>query len=175
MKRITVFERLPLLSVTAMSVALLFAFACDAEEEPAVEVVAEDSVAVTEVVDVAVAKEPAAVAEDAVESEIESPEIEIEIVGSEDLGDQTAETIDAEQDAVPRVIESPKTRQLPDAVPEDVAVIWEAFQFSQRRVCGLHAGRPCGDVGAGGLGFHRGFGRSAHDLYLAGSDADESG
>lgn len=127
MKRITVFERLPLLSVTAMSVALLFAFACDAEQEPAAEVVAEDSVAVTEVVEVAVAEEPAAVVEDVVE--VESPEIEIEAVGSEDLGDQTAEVVGAEQDAVPRVIESPKTRQLPDAVPEDVAVIWEAFQF----------------------------------------------
>ena len=127
MKRITVFERLPLLSVTAMSVALLFAFACDAEQEPAAEVVAEDSVAVTEVVEVAVAEEPAAVVEDVVE--VESPEIEIEAVGSEDLGDQTAEVVGAEQEAVPRVIESPKTRQLPDAVPEDVAVIWEAFQF----------------------------------------------
>ena len=30
---------------------------------------------------------------------------------------------------MPQIVDLPKTRQLPDAVPEDVAVIWEAFQF----------------------------------------------
>ena len=30
---------------------------------------------------------------------------------------------------MPQIVDLPKTQQLPDAVPEDVAVIWEAFQF----------------------------------------------
>ncbi len=128
MKQRTVFERFPLFAVTALSVvALPFAFACDVEDEPVSEVVSDDSVAVTQVSEVVVATEPVEVSEDVVE--IQAPEIEVEIVGSEDLDDETAEMVGTEQEAVPRVIESPKTRQLPDAVPEDVAVIWEAFEF----------------------------------------------
>lgn len=129
MKRITVFERLPLLSVTVLSVALLFVFACSTDEEPVVEVAVEENVVITEVAEVAVAAEPSVAVDDVAEDKVEAPEIKVEIVGSEELGDETAEVVGAEQEAVPRVIESPKTRQLPDAVPEDVAVIWEAFQF----------------------------------------------
>ena len=121
MIRNTVIDRLQLLPVTALSIGLLFAYACDAEEESAAEVVAEDRVTVTEVEEVVAATE--------VVEEIDIPSVEIEIVGSEELGDETTETIGVEQEAVSHVVESPKTRQLPDAVPEDVAVIWEAFEF----------------------------------------------
>ena len=50
MKRQTIFDRLSLFAVSALSLTLLFAFACTSESEPVSEVVQEDdNVAVTSV------------------------------------------------------------------------------------------------------------------------------
>lgn len=127
MNRKTLLDPMRLLPVTLLSVVLLFAFACDAEEEPAAEIVSEDTVPATEVVEVAVATEPVEVVDEV--EEIETPPDEVEIADDQEVKEDPAEMVGVEQEAVPRVIESPKTRQLPDAVPEDVAVIWEAFEF----------------------------------------------
>ena len=127
MKRKTILDCFSMLWLSALSTVLLLAFACSADEQPAVEVETEDVVATAEI-DAAVATEaPDAIGE--VEVKATAPEIEVEVVESNVLEDEAAEPITIDQQAVPRVVELPKTRQLPDAVPDDVAVIWEAFQF----------------------------------------------
>lgn len=113
--------------VLALYAVLLFALACSVDEQPDVEVETEKVVATADVVE-AVATEPLSVTSE-VEVQPTAPETAVEVVGSDVLEDETAEPTTTEQQAVPRVIELPKTRQLPDGVPEDVAVIWEAFQF----------------------------------------------
>ncbi len=129
MKRQTIFDRFSLFAVSAMSLTLLFAFACTSESEPVSEVVQEgDNVAVTSVAEVAVSSDAPETTEDDADSE--APAVE---VVDEEPEAPTDESVAAPshngQEAVSQVIELPKTSQLPDAVPEDVAVIWEAFQF----------------------------------------------
>ncbi len=127
MKRKTILDCFSMLWLSALSTVLLLAFACSADEQPAVEVETEDVVATAEI-DAAVATEaPDAIGE--VEVKATAPEIEVEVVEANVLEDEAAEPLTIDQQAVPRVVELPKTRQLPDAVPDDVAVIWEAFQF----------------------------------------------
>ena len=123
----TIFDRLSLLAVSASSLALLFTLACSSGDDEVIEVVEESKVAVTEVTEVASATESPAPVEE--ESAIEVPEIEIEIVGSDAIDEEPPESASFNQEAVSNIVEMPATRQIPDAVPEDVAVIWEAFQF----------------------------------------------
>lgn len=120
----TIFDRLSLLAVSASSLALLFTLACSSGDDEVIEVVEESKVAVTEVA--SATESPASVEE---ESAIEVPEIEIEIVGSDAVDEEPPESASFNQEAVSNIVEMPATRQIPDAVPEDVAVIWEAFQF----------------------------------------------
>ena len=123
----TIFDRLSLLAVSASSLALLFTLACSSGDDEVIEVVEESKVAVTEVAEVTSATESPALVEE--QSAIEVPEIEIEIVGSDAIDEEPPESASFNQEAVSNIVEMPATRQIPDAVPEDVAVIWEAFQF----------------------------------------------
>ena len=123
----TIFDRLSLLAVSASSLALLFTLACSSGDDEVIEVVEESKVAVTEVAEVTSATESPALVEE--QSAIEVPEIEIEIVGSDAVEEEPTESTSFNQEAVSNIVEMPATRQIPDAVPEDVAVIWEAFQF----------------------------------------------
>ena len=129
MKRQTIIDRFSLFAVSALTLVLLLGLACSSESEPATEVVSEDinvEVAAThqesEAVESAEVVDPEPVSEE--------PEVEVAAEEIEDADEDEVTTItDADVQAVPRVVDLPKTRQLPDAVPEDVAVIWEAFQF----------------------------------------------
>ncbi|MXZ03647.1 MAG: S41 family peptidase [Chloroflexi bacterium] len=128
MKRQTIIDRLSMFAVSAMSLTLLFAFACTSESEPVSEVVQDDDVAVTSVAEVAVSSDAPETTEDDADSE--APAVEIADEEPETPADESvAAASDNGQEEVPQVVELPNTRQLPDAVPEDVAVIWEAFQF----------------------------------------------
>ena len=128
MKRQTIFDRLSLFAVSAMSLVLLFAFGCS-DIEPVSEVILDDNVAATTVVEAAVSSDVSERTEDDADSDASIVEVideEPEAPADESV---TAASNNGQREAVPQVIELPKTRQLPDAVPEDVAVIWEAFQF----------------------------------------------
>ena len=128
MKRQTIFDRLSLFAVSAMSLVLLFAFGCS-DIEPVSEVILDDNVAATTVVEAAVSSDVLERTEDDADSDASIVEVideEPEAPADESV---TAASNNGQREAVPQVIELPKTRQLPDAVPEDVAVIWEAFQF----------------------------------------------
>ena len=128
MKRQTIFDRLSLFSVSALSLMLLFALACSSESEPTTEVVQDDNVVATMVADAAGSSDDPETTEDV--SDSEAPVVEVVDEEPEASADESvAAALDNGQEAVSQVIELPKTRQLPDAVPEDVAVIWEAFQF----------------------------------------------
>ncbi len=107
---------------------LLFALACSSESEPTTEVVQDDNVVATMVADAAGSSDDPETTEDV--SDSEAPVVEVVDEEPEASADESvAAALDNGQEAVSQVIELPKTRQLPDAVPEDVAVIWEAFQF----------------------------------------------
>ena len=123
----TIFDRLSLLAVSASSLALLFTLACSSGDDEVIEVVEESKVAVTEVAEVTSATDAPSNVEE--KSPIEVPDIEIEIVGSDAIDEEPPESASFNQEAVSNIVEIPATRQIPDAVPEDVAVIWEAFQF----------------------------------------------
>ena len=128
MKRQTIFDRFSLFAVSALSLALLLAFACSSESEPVDEVVQDDNVAVTVVTEAEVSSDTPVITED----DADSDALTVEVVDEEPetpADESVAAASNNGQEAVSQVIELPKTRQLPDAVPEDVAVIWEAFQF----------------------------------------------
>ena len=128
MKRQTIIDRFSLFAVSALSLTLLIAFACSSESEPATEVVHDDNVVVTTAAEVTTADEHADDADD--ESAAEDTAVEIADEHSETPDDEAVTTsASGETEAQPQIVDLPKTRQLPDAVPEDVAVIWEAFQF----------------------------------------------
>ena len=128
MKRQTIIDRFSLSAVSALTLVLLLGLSCSSESEPATEVVSEDIN-----LEVAATQESEAVeSAEVVDPEPVSEEPEVEVVAEEleDADEDEVTTItDADVQAMPRVVDLPKTRQLPDAVPEDVAVIWEAFQF----------------------------------------------
>lgn len=128
MKRQTIFDRFSLFAVSATSLTLLFALACSPEGEPVDEVVQDDNVAVTVVTEAEVSSDTPVITED----DADSDALTVEVVDEEPetpADESVAAASNNGQEAVSQVIELPKTRQLPDAVPEDVAVIWEAFQF----------------------------------------------
>lgn len=128
MKRQTIFNRFSLFAVSAMSLTLLFAFACTSESEPVSEIVQNDNVAVTSVAEVEVSSDAPEKTEDTADSD--APAVEVVDEEPETPSDESvAAASNNSQEAVSQVVELPNTRQLPDAVPEDVAVIWEAFQF----------------------------------------------
>ena len=108
---------------------MVLSLACTSENEPAVEVVDEDLVVATSVVEPAVSDElPAETkAEEPVADD--EPPAEVEVRESEPVKEASDSANVFEQEAAPNIVERAKTRELPDAVPEDVAVIWEAFQF----------------------------------------------
>ena len=124
----TILDRLSLLAVTAMSLTLLFAFACSSDSEPVSEVVQDDDVVGATVETAAVSSDAPETTEDAADSDAPA----VEVVDEEPeapADDPVTAASNAVQESVTEVIELPVTHQLPDAVPEDVAVIWEAFQF----------------------------------------------
>ncbi len=128
MKRKTIIDRFFLFAVSALSLTLLFVFACSSESEPATEVIHDDNVVVTTAAEAAVSSDAPETTEDNADSD--APAVEIVDEEPETPADESVTTASNNgQDAVSQVVEMPKTRQLPDAVPEDVAVIWEAFQF----------------------------------------------
>ncbi len=124
MKRKTIIDRFSLFAVSALTLVLLLGVSCSSESEPATEVVSEDinvevpATQESETVESAEVVDSEPVAEDPVG----------EVVADEDE-DEVTTIKDADVQAMPRVVDLPQTRELPDAVPEDVAVIWEAFQF----------------------------------------------
>ena len=128
MKRQTIIDRFFFFAVSALSLTLLFVFACSSESEPATEVIHDDNVVVTTAAEAAVSSDAPETTEDDADSD--APAVEIVDEEPETPADESVTTASNNgQDAVSQVVEMPKTRQLPDAVPEDVAVIWEAFQF----------------------------------------------
>ena len=127
MKLTTITHRVSFYLVLALSLTLLLTLACSSGGEETVEVVAGDNAVVTAAVEVVVATE--APVDEVVEAAIEAPDIKVEIVGSDVVVEEPPATGEFRQEAVPNIVEMPATRQIPDGVPEDVAVIWEAFQF----------------------------------------------
>ena len=128
MKRQTIIDRFSFLAVSALSLTLLFVFACSSESEPATEVIHDDNVVVTTAAEAAVSSDAPETTEDNTGSD--APAVEVVDEEPETPADDSVTTASNNgQEAVSQVVEMPKTRQLPDAVPEDVAVIWEAFQF----------------------------------------------
>ena len=128
MRRQTIFYRFSLFAVSVMSLTLLFALACSSESESVSDVVQDDNGVVTTVADAAISSDASGTSEGDGDSGARTVEIldEDPEASSDGLVVATSSSV---QDPVPQVVELPKTRQLPDAVPEDVAVIWEAFQF----------------------------------------------
>ena len=128
MKRQTIIDRFSFFAVSALSLSLLFVFACSSESEPATEVIHDDNVVVTTAAEAAVSSDAPETTEDNTDSD--APAVEVVDEEPETPADDSVTTASNNgQEAVSQVVEMPKTRQLPDAVPEDVAVIWEAFQF----------------------------------------------
>ena len=128
MKRQTIIDRFSFFAVSALSLTLLFVFACSSESEPATEVIHDDNVVVTTAAEAAVSSDAPETTEDNTDSD--APAVEVVDEEPETPADESVTTASNNgQEAVSQVVEMPKTRQLPDAVPEDVAVIWEAFQF----------------------------------------------
>ena len=128
MKRQTIIDRFSFFAVSALSLTLLFVFACSSESEPATEVIHDDNVVVTTAAEAAVSSDAPETTEDNTDSD--APAVEVVDEEPETPADDSVTTASNNgQEAVSQVVEMPKTRQLPDAVPEDVAVIWEAFQF----------------------------------------------
>ena len=124
MKRQTSFDRLSLFAVSALTLTLLLGFACSSESEPATKVVSED----TKVEVVATQEPEPAESSEVVDTEPVAEDEAVEVV--DEAGEDEVTTLkDADVQAMPQIVDLPKTQQLPDAVPEDVAVIWEAFQF----------------------------------------------
>ena len=128
MKRQTTFDRFSPFAVSALTLTLLLGFACSSESEPPTEVVIEDTK-----VEVAATQELEAVeSSEVVDAEPVAEDEAVEVVAEEHEEadeDEVTTLKDADVQAMPQIVDLPKTRQLPDAVPEDVAVIWEAFQF----------------------------------------------
>ena len=128
MKRQTTFDRFSPFAVSALTLTLLLGFACSSESEPPTEVVIED----TKVEVVATQELEAVESSEVVDAEPVAEDEAVEVVAEEhdEAGEDEVTTLkDADVQAMPQIVDLPKTRQLPDAVPEDVAVIWEAFQF----------------------------------------------
>ena len=128
MKRQTIFDRFSLFVISAMSLTLLFAFACTSESEPVSEVVQDDNVAVTSVAEVEVSSDAPETTEDDADSEVPAGEV-VDEEPETPADESVADASNNGEEEVPQVVELPNTRELPDAVPGDVAVIWEAFQF----------------------------------------------
>ncbi len=128
MKRQTTFDRCSLFAVSALTLTLLLGFACSSESEPPTEVVSED----TKIEVVATQGLEAVESSEVVDAEPVAEDEAVEVVAEEHEEadeDEVTTLKDADVQAMPQIVDLPKTRQLPDAVPEDVAVIWEAFQF----------------------------------------------
>ncbi len=128
MKRQTIFDHFSFFAVSTLSLTLLFAVACTSESEPATEVVHDDNVAVTTAAEAAVSSDASETTGDDADSDSSTVEI-IDEEPEAPAEESVAVAPNNGQESVSQVVELPKTRQLPDAVPEDVAVIWEAFQF----------------------------------------------
>ncbi len=125
----SILDRFYLVLLPALSLVMVLSLACTPEDEPAVEVVDENVVA-TAVVEPAEADEPPAEIETEAEPVAEEePPAEVEVREPEPVEEASDSTSVFEQDPVPNIVEHAETTQLPDAVPDDVAVIWEAFQF----------------------------------------------
>lgn len=125
-----ILDRFYFVLLPALSLVMMLSLACSSGDEPVTEVVDEDVVVATSVVEPAVSDEPPAEAE--VEEPVvdEEPPVEVEVVVEQEPVEEVSGSANVfEQDPVPNIVERAKTRQLPDAVPDDVAVIWEAFQF----------------------------------------------
>ena len=125
-----ILDRFYFVLLPALSLVMMLSLACSSGDEPVSEVVDEDAVVATSVVEPAVSDEPPAEAE--VEEPVvdEEPPVEVEVVVEQEPVEEVSGSANVfEQDPVPNIVERAKTRQLPDAVPDDVAVIWEAFQF----------------------------------------------
>ena len=123
-----VVNRLQLIAVPALALLTIFAFACTQEgdtgdetqsEAPAIETV----VVVVENEQTVTATEPEAAVEE------QEPLVAVEAVEPVESDEATEQFNVFEQDAVSNVVEGTATLELPDGVPEDVAVIWEAFSF----------------------------------------------
>ena len=129
MIKVTILDRVCLLLLPAMSLVMLVSVACSSDEEPVVEVVDEEIAAATSIVEHVGSDElpEEAKVEETVAAEAPPVEVEVKAQGPDD--EDTSPTSVFEQDPAPNIVERAKTRQLPDAVPDDVAVIWEAFQF----------------------------------------------
>ena len=129
MKRESALNRICLFAVSALSLTLVFVAACSSDDEPVVDLAVSDPV-----VDATVAPEP--------DGEVEVVAVDQQALEVADLPDDVAKVLEAEpvedsdatskvpaQAPVSNVVEVPAPSELPEAVPEDVAVIWEAFQF----------------------------------------------
>ena len=124
-----ILDRFYLVLLPALSLVMVLSLACTSEAEPVVEVVDEDVVVATSVVDSAGSDEmPAETKAEEPVAEDEPP-AEVEVRESEPVEEASESANVFEQEVAPNIVERAKTRELPDAVPEDVAVIWEAFQF----------------------------------------------
>ena len=131
MSRLNIFERATLLALSALSLVLVFSSACSSESEPTAEIVSNEPVVESTVAAEAANDDAAVVVVDKVVDEDE----DADNAAVEELVDAIEDAQDApeivEQSAVSSVVDvpAPDDSGLPDAVPEDVAVIWEAFQF----------------------------------------------
>ena len=121
-------HRFYLIILPAIWIALTLGLAaCSTDSEPATADVVENVSEPTAVNTVAPSNPtPTAASEPTATSEPE-PVAEID---DEDPHEGLSTSVNAfNQEAVPNIVEQPDTQELPDGVPEDVAVIWEAFQF----------------------------------------------
>ena len=131
MTRKTLVNRFYLVLVPALSLVVLLSLACSSSDEPVAEVVQDDNaVVVTTAVESSDAEEPAVAVEDEPSVADEEPPAEVEVKEPSEPVQEAAGSVNVfEQDPVTNIVERPEMRQLPDGVPEDVEVIWEAFQF----------------------------------------------
>ncbi len=125
-----ILDRFYFVLLPALSLVMMLSLACSSGDEPVTKVVDEDVVVATSVMEPTVSDDPPAEAE--VEEPVvdEEPPVEVEVAVEQEPVEEVSGSANVfEQDPVPNIVERAKTRQLPDAVPDDVAVIWEAFQF----------------------------------------------
>ena len=129
MRRNTLLNRFYLFLAPALALMMLISLACSSADEPATEVGQDDNVVATEVAESLEVVEPTAATEPGSADTDEEPHAEVEVKEAEPVEEPVESANVFDQDPVTNVVEGPETRQLPDGVPEDVAVIWEAFQF----------------------------------------------
>ena len=129
MRRNTLLNRFYLFLAPALALMMLISLACSSADEPATEVGQDDNVVATEVAESLEVVEPTAATEPGSADTDEEPHAEVEVKEPEPVENPAILANVFEQDPVTNVVERPEMQQLPDGVPEDVAVIWEAFQF----------------------------------------------